>query len=59
MLLEDLQNALRQIYELKSRNRQLEEKLLMAGAGKRATLPVITGIWNLSTLLSVKIVHLV
>ena len=36
---EDLQNALRQIDELKARNRELEEKSLLAGAGKRDTVP--------------------
>ena len=35
MLQEDLQNALRQIDELKARNRELEAKLLMAGTGNR------------------------
>ena len=39
MLQEDLQNALRQIDELKAKNRKLEEKLLLAGAGKRDTVP--------------------
>jgi hypothetical protein len=39
MLQEDLQNALRQIDELKARNRELEAKLLMAGSGKRGTMP--------------------
>jgi hypothetical protein len=39
MLQEDLQNALRQIDELKARNRELEAKLLMAGSGKRETMP--------------------
>ena len=34
-----MQNALRQIDELKARNRELEEKLLVAGAGKVDTLP--------------------
>jgi hypothetical protein len=34
MLQEELQNALRQTDELKSRNRKLEEKLQLAGAGK-------------------------
>ena len=36
---EDLQKALRQIDELKSRNREPEETLLPAGAGKRDTTP--------------------
>jgi hypothetical protein len=31
----ELQNALRQIDELKSRNKELEEKLQLEGAGKR------------------------
>jgi hypothetical protein len=38
MLQEGLQNALRQIDELKARNRELEETLLLAGAGKRDTV---------------------
>ena len=38
-LQEDLQNALRQIDELKTRNRELEEKLLLVGAEKRDTVP--------------------
>jgi hypothetical protein len=37
-LQEDLQNALRQIDELKTRNRELEEKLLLVGAEKRDTV---------------------
>jgi predicted RNase H-like nuclease (RuvC/YqgF family) len=37
MLQDELQNALRQIEELKARNRELEEKLPLAGAGKRDT----------------------
>jgi hypothetical protein len=39
MLQEELQNALRQIDELKARNRELEEKLLLVEAGKRKTVP--------------------
>jgi hypothetical protein len=39
ILQEDLQNALLQIDELKARNRELEAKFLMAGPGKRDTLP--------------------
>jgi len=39
MLQEELQNALRQIDELKVRNRELEAKLLMAGTGERDTMP--------------------
>jgi hypothetical protein len=39
MLQEDLQNALRQIDELKARNRKSEAKLLMAGSGKTETMP--------------------
>jgi len=35
----ELQNALRQIGELKARNRELEAKLLMAGTGERDTMP--------------------
>jgi len=38
MLQEELQNVLRQIDELKVSNRELEEKLLLAGAGKRDTV---------------------
>jgi hypothetical protein len=38
MLQKDLQNALRQIDELKARNRDLETKLLLAGARKRHTV---------------------
>jgi hypothetical protein len=39
MLQEELHTALQQIDELKSRNRRLEEKLLLAGAGKRDIVP--------------------
>jgi len=39
MLQEELQNALRQIDELKARNRELEAKLPMAGNGERDTMP--------------------
>jgi len=39
MLQEELQNALRQIVELKARNRELEAKLLMAGTGERDRMP--------------------
>jgi hypothetical protein len=38
MLQEDLQNELQQINELKARNRELEEKLLLAGGEKRDTV---------------------
>ena len=38
MLQEDLQNALRQIDELKARNREFEEKLILAVAEKRDTV---------------------
>ena len=38
MLQEKLQNALRQIHRLKSRNRELGEKLLLAGIGKKDTV---------------------
>ena len=38
MLRDELQNALRQIDELKARNRVLEEELLLAGTGKRDTV---------------------
>ena len=39
MIQEELQNALRQIDELKARNRELEAKLLMAGTRERHTIP--------------------
>jgi len=39
MLQEDLQNALRQIDELKAINRELEAKLLLAGTGKENAMP--------------------
>jgi len=39
MLQEKLQNALRQIDQMKARNRELESKLLMAGTGVRNTMP--------------------
>ena len=39
MLQEELQNALRQIDELKARNRELEAKSLKAGTGERDTIP--------------------
>jgi hypothetical protein len=39
MLQEDLRNALRQIDELKARNRELETEYLLVGSGKRDTLP--------------------
>jgi len=39
MLQEDLHNTLRQIDKLKARNRMLEEKLLLAGTGKKDTVP--------------------
>jgi hypothetical protein len=38
-LQEDLQNVLRQIDDLKTRNRELEEKLLLVGAGRRDPVP--------------------
>ena len=37
-LIEELQNALRQIDELKVRNREYEAKLLMAGTGEKDTM---------------------
>jgi hypothetical protein len=40
MLQEELQNSLRQTDERKARNRELEAKLLLAGVGKRDTVPV-------------------
>ena len=39
MLQDKLQNALRQIDELKARNRELGTKLPMAGTGERDTMP--------------------
>jgi len=39
MLQGDMQNALRQIDELNARNRMPEERLLLAGSGKRDTVP--------------------
>jgi hypothetical protein len=36
---EDLQNARRQIDEVKATNRELEAKLLLEGNGKRNTVP--------------------
>ena len=39
MLQEDLQKALRQIDELKAIYRDLKEKLILAGVGKRDTVP--------------------
>ena len=39
ILEEKLQNAPRQIDKLKSRNRELGERLLLAGFGKRDTVP--------------------
>ena len=39
LLQEELQNALRRINELKSRNKEPEEKSLLAVAGKRDTVP--------------------
>jgi predicted RNase H-like nuclease (RuvC/YqgF family) len=39
MLQEELQNALRQIDELKARNRKLEAKLQMAGTGESDAMP--------------------
>ena len=38
MLQGELQNALRQINEVKARNRELEETLLLVGAGKTDTV---------------------
>ena len=46
MLHEELQNALRQIVELKVRNRELEAKLLMAGTGERDTMPTKQKVTN-------------
>jgi len=39
MLQEVLQNVLRQIDELKARNREIQAKLLMAGNGERDAMP--------------------
>ena len=39
MLEDDMQNTLRQTDELKAKNREPEEKLLLGGAGKRDTVP--------------------
>ena len=39
MLQEDLQNALRQIDELKARKRELEAKLLLAGTSNEDAVP--------------------
>ena len=39
MLQKELKKALRQIYELKTTNRELEGNLLMAGTGERDTMP--------------------
>jgi hypothetical protein len=39
MVQEDLQNSLEKIDELKDRNREPEAKILMAGTGKRDTMP--------------------
>ena len=44
MLQENPQNALRQTDELKARNRELETKLLMAGTGKRDTMPTVQNV---------------
>jgi len=38
MLLDDMQNSLRQIDKLKDRNREHETTLLMAGNGKKNTM---------------------
>jgi hypothetical protein len=57
MLQEDLQNALRQIDELKTRNRELETKLLMAGSGKRETVPTKCVVIGDSLLLNVGAEH--
>jgi hypothetical protein len=38
MLHEELQNVLRQIDELKATNKELEQKLQLAGGGKRDTV---------------------
>jgi hypothetical protein len=39
VLQEELQNTLRQIEDLKVRNKELEAKLQMAGTGKRDIMP--------------------
>jgi len=46
MLQEELQHALRQIDELKVRNRELEAKLLMAVTGERDTMPTKPNVTN-------------
>jgi len=46
MLQEELQNALRQIDELKARNWELEAKLLMEGTGERDTMPTKKNVTN-------------
>jgi hypothetical protein len=40
-LQEDLQNVLQQVDDLTARNRELEEKLLLVGAGKGDTVTAI------------------
>ena len=54
MYLLDLQNALRQIDELKAINRELEAKLLLAGTGKEDAMPTkenykVYGGWRLNS----------
>lgn len=39
ILQEELQNVLRQIDELKTRKREVEENLLLVGTGERNTVP--------------------
>ena len=57
MLQEDLQNALQQIDELKARNRETAEKLLLAGAGKRDTVPAKCMVFGYLMLLNVGAEH--
>ena len=57
ILQDDLQNALRQIDELKARNREPEEKLLVAGARKGDTLPAKCMVVGDSVLRSIEAEH--
>jgi predicted RNase H-like nuclease (RuvC/YqgF family) len=49
MLQEELQNARRQIDELKARNRELEAKLQMAGTGESDAMPTKKGYSRFTT----------
>ena len=57
MLQEDYQNALRQIDELKAKNRELEGKLLLVRVGKMDTVPAKCMVVGDSTVLSVGAEH--